>query len=1114
MKRFFAFASLALMLVSCYDDSEMKARLDDLDDRLSTVEQKVATLNIQLTNLQGLMNGKLFISSVEDKGDGTHVITFVTSAGEMSTLTITDGKDGATPKVSVQQTPDGKWYWTVDGEWLLDSNGDKIPVTGDRGVTPSLKIENGKWYVSYDNGVTYVECGKATGDDGDAFFRSAEVSEDGRLVYLTLVDGTVLTFNMYREFGIAVDVSSALIYSGQTKKFAYTIMGADKNTELEVLPKGNWEAEIEATDESNGFIVVTAPDIAATGKVILLLSDGAGKVIMRTLTFVAGNMEVSTSSVESPFDGGTFNVDVTTNLEFTVSFEEEVSWARLVETKAYEVYTKTIAVTVDRNTLPYARSAKLVLRHQDNVIETILIYQNPIVYSSDRMVFMMMPLAKDSKVEIPVTPYTGEAYYVDWGDGSKIDTLTANKQTHLYEDATRIYPVQVWGRVRALGKPTQFGHESDIHEVIQWGDSSLGLTGISFDSNKSITKIAAPKGDELSQVANCNRMFYNCQSLKEIPVEFMNGLSSKTTNFNYAFTGCSSLENLDPDFFKHFTEGELTIMQMFKDCAKLKSVPSLKYCKVSNQAGLVNGVFSGCTSLETVPADFYPESAKSAIKANQMTGLFYNCKSLKSIPDGFWDNLPLDKIERLNNTFYGCESLTSESLGFLNRMLKVWSWSQTFCGCTSLTTLPEYEVEIDGEKVSIPVYKRGDDAYKAYFANKSCSSTYCFKDCINLEGYYDRIPQAWGGAWDGTTEAPTIEVSATLPEKATYYAVDFLVKGKSVQNAKYYLTAKVIADELLPKYNNSLSELCEAKGVDIEAEYIKAINSTQGLTLNFEAGVPNVEYILVVCGNNMFGSNYAYTTKATTEVPKGSEEYERFLGEWHVKSDFSVIQSPNYDFRPIEFDITIEPYRVDSIYNVYGWGVTTFADTYPMKMFLEDGKLTAWTGAHHGSLLNVQVPYSDGITYNVALNSFVKYAEGEYGVYALGGERVGEAEYAEGGFSMVGVASAEYAEKGETLMCAGFDFCLTMGGPGWSKIFIAPEYTKEQYLVTVGGVQYAPYMMAPYAFTRKTSATTASSSRMLRRNAALGESKECLPVAFPAMTKQYEVKNASVRIGQ
>jgi hypothetical protein len=38
---------------------------------------------------------------------------------------------------------------------------------GKDGVTPQLKIENGFWYVSYDNGATWTQLGQATGDKGD-----------------------------------------------------------------------------------------------------------------------------------------------------------------------------------------------------------------------------------------------------------------------------------------------------------------------------------------------------------------------------------------------------------------------------------------------------------------------------------------------------------------------------------------------------------------------------------------------------------------------------------------------------------------------------------------------------------------------------------------------------------------------------------------------------------------------------------------------------------------------------------------------------------------------------------------------------------------------------------
>ncbi len=206
----------------------------------------------------------------------------------------------------------------------------------------------------------------------------------------------------------------------------------------------------------------------------------------------------------------------------------------------------------------------------------------------------------------------------------------------------------------------------------------------------------------------------------------------------------------------------------------------------------------------------------------------------------------------------------------------------------------------------------------------------------------------------------------------------------------------------------------------------------------------------------MFGESNAYKVQATTTIPKGSDEYERYLGEWTVTTASSTSEYTEYDRKPISFDIKIEPFRVNESYNVYGWGVTKFTDTYPMKMFFEDGN---------------------------------------YGVYMADGEKVGVAEYAEGSFTMNGVKSKYHAEAGYDVMCHGFDFCLSMGGPGWSKIFIAPEVVKDQYVIHGSdGNIYAPYILAPYTFTRN--AAKSSASVTVERNKALTDSGRCLPAKF------------------
>ena len=81
--------------------------------------------------------------------------------------------------------------------------------TGKDGITPLLKIENDYWYVSYDEGVTWQQEGKAKGDKGekgdagekgdrgDSFFQS--VKQDENFVYFTLVDSTVIKIAKEKE---------------------------------------------------------------------------------------------------------------------------------------------------------------------------------------------------------------------------------------------------------------------------------------------------------------------------------------------------------------------------------------------------------------------------------------------------------------------------------------------------------------------------------------------------------------------------------------------------------------------------------------------------------------------------------------------------------------------------------------------------------------------------------------------------------------------------------------------------------------------------------------------------------------------------------------------------
>ena len=94
----------------------------------------------------------------------------------------------------------GDSYWILDGEWLLDENGNKVPATGldgKDGVTPRMKIDGGYWYVSFDDGRTWNVLGPATGEPSESIFEDITFDED--FLCLVMKNGEVIRLPRHRS---------------------------------------------------------------------------------------------------------------------------------------------------------------------------------------------------------------------------------------------------------------------------------------------------------------------------------------------------------------------------------------------------------------------------------------------------------------------------------------------------------------------------------------------------------------------------------------------------------------------------------------------------------------------------------------------------------------------------------------------------------------------------------------------------------------------------------------------------------------------------------------------------------------------------------------------------
>lgn len=235
------------LLSSChkeFDPSSLQAQIDNIDSRLTKLEEKCSIMNSNLESLQALVMALekrdyvIGLSTLADNqgytitfGSGKSIVVYNGKNGS-------DGKDGKVPIISIKQDSDGMWYWTVNGEWLM-VNGQKVKAVGQDGadgengtngtngkdgVTPQFKIEDGYWFISYDNKATWERLGKASGDnglngeDGDAFFKGVSI-EDGYVLFtLNDTESTVIKLAYAVSTELTLNVEPGILDNLLTKE--------------------------------------------------------------------------------------------------------------------------------------------------------------------------------------------------------------------------------------------------------------------------------------------------------------------------------------------------------------------------------------------------------------------------------------------------------------------------------------------------------------------------------------------------------------------------------------------------------------------------------------------------------------------------------------------------------------------------------------------------------------------------------------------------------------------------------------------------------------------------------------------------------------------------------
>ena len=757
MKKLLSLVFCGLLLFGCsdkYDDSALRNDLNDLENRVAKLEELCKQMNTNISSLQKIvvaLQDNLSISKVEQISDG-YIIHF----SDGSTATIKNGKNSEdAPIIGVKKDTDGIYYWTLDGEWLTDEKGNKVKAqgtdgkdgvdgedgtNGKDGITPQLKIENGRWMLSMDNGKTWTDIGQATGADGtdgedgidgkdgtNGIFKS--VTEDNDNVYFTLEDDSVITIpkSDNSKFAIAFDTTDiAILNGGESKTISYTITDATKNTVVKAIAQDGWKVKVDATSTDKGTITITAPNPIVESEILVFANDGSYRTVMVSLNCMQGQINIADNSINATSAGGTQEIKLTTNLDYTIEIPEDAqSWLSLApETRALREDTIVFEVTANEGMQRYTTVA--LKDEQGKILQTIIFRQlgtctevhvetkgelenelagydyanieslkiTGVLNDVDFLfIYRMMPNLKNLDIaEVNITALPIQAFYKSTNVENLIlpNTLITIGEEMFYQ--SKLKTVVIPANATTIGNSAFEQCASLISIDIPANVETIG-TAV-FWGCSSLTTVTFEKGSQLKTIGGGSSSYYGafsyCTALTSIEIP-----ASVETIGASAFKGCSSLATVtfeNGSQLKTIGGGSYS-SGAFSDCTALTSIEIPASVETIEAAA-----FKGCSSLATVTFE-NGSQLKTIGGGSSYYGAFSDCTALTSI------EIPASVETIKASAFKGCSSLatvTFENGSQLKTIEGGYPSSGTFADCTALTSI---EIPASVETIEAAAFK-------------------------------------------------------------------------------------------------------------------------------------------------------------------------------------------------------------------------------------------------------------------------------------------------------------------------------------------------------------------------------------------------------------------------
>ncbi len=691
IKKLFLLACVPLMLLGCSKLNDLQTRVDEIDSRLSKLETLCAQMNKDISALQTAVKAledKDYVSSVEtitEEGEEVGYRINFTKSGSITIYHGKDGADGLTPIISVSKDTDGLYYWTIDGEWLLDAGGNKVKASasdGKDGITPQLKIEDNWWYISYDGGQTWTKLSTAKGDKGDSMFSA--VTYDSLYLYLTLANGTKLTIPMSSPISLDFDIkdNEAVISAGETIVIGYTVNGSTQTSRVSASSDGHYVVKVKSSSADKGTIEVTAPTPYTDGYINVIADNGNGYTRLYVINFSERKINFPSGLEYSiATEGGTVEIPFTVNFDYTAKVAtSDAGWLSIAQTKAEE-RAASLSVIVSKNNGDASRTGKVYIypvNGNGEACKEIVINQASAYFSISKT--LIVAPAEGGEFTVDVKSSRGLSLNQGDADWFSATAEADSKETGKY--SLKIKVNENNGTERRSAAVELYSEDAPVVrlgslEVLQSSKSADELKDMVFVGKASFANdftIYLPLAGEIDCYVDWGDG--TVEHIEKNVSVVGSYYESKTTSHKY---------NADKA-----TEYEIRVSGKVTALSANRTIPE-SYCstisavKQWGSTGLknMNNAFEGFGALKSIPAD---ETGAFA-EVTSFGSAFRSCKALETIPDGLFKYC--GNVISFNLAFYECSVLTSLPEGMFSACKSATDFSSCFSGCSSLTSIPE-----------------------------------------------------------------------------------------------------------------------------------------------------------------------------------------------------------------------------------------------------------------------------------------------------------------------------------------------------------------------------------------------------------------------------------------